>query len=248
MNQVICTVDVVLLTLQDDALKVALLQREREPFATMHALPGGYIHADEDQGAKSAALRVLREKTGISPPYLEQLATFSGPARDPRGWSISIIYYALVSYPVLLGNRPPPGETVMTGTIGKTLDPASHCATGNPHPAIQLVDINHLPTLPFDHASIIGTAVERLRIKSQYSSLPCYLAGEQFTLPQLQRIYEALMGEPLNKVSFRRKMTEMAMLEEVTGQFAAAGAHRPAQLYRLKAEFAQELTLLQRGL
>lgn len=257
MNQVICTVDVVLLTLQDDALKVVLLQREREPFASMPALPGGYIHADEDQGAKSAALRVLREKTGISPPYLEQLATFSGPARDPRGWSVSIIYYALVSYPVLLGNRAPASESGTPDTIGttgktskpgKTLDQTGDSATANPHQAIQLVDINHLPTLPFDHASIIETAVERLRIKSQYSSLPCYLAGEQFTLPQLQRIYEALMGEPLNKVSFRRKMTEMAMLEEIHGQFAAAGAHRPAQLYRLKAEFAQELTLLQRGL
>ena len=245
MNQVICTVDVVLLTLQDDALKVALLQREREPFASMPALPGGYIHADEDQGAKSAALRVLREKTGISPPYLEQLATFSGPARDPRGWSVSIIYYALVSYPVLLGNSASSNES---GTTGNTLDHTGHLATSIAHPAIQLVDINHLPALPFDHASIIGTAVERLRIKSQYSSLPCYLAGEQFTLPQLQRIYEALMDEPLNKVSFRRKMTEMAMLEEIHGQFAAAGAHRPAQLYRLKAEFAQELTMLQRGL
>ncbi len=233
MNQVICTVDVVLLTLQDDALKVALLQREREPFTNMPALPGGYIHTDEDQGAKAAALRVLREKAHITPPYLEQLATFSGPARDPRGWSISVIYYALVSYPVLLGNCPAPERSATTNAE---------------QPALQLADIRHLPVLPFDHASIIETAVDRLRIKSQYSSLPCYLAGEQFTLPQLQRIYEALMGEPLNKVSFRRKMKEMAMLEEIPGQFATAGAHRPAQLYRLKAEFAQELTLLQRGL
>ncbi len=240
MNPVICTVDVVLLTLQDDALKVALLQREREPFAHMPALPGGYIHADEDQDAKSAALRVLREKTGISPPYLEQLATFSGPTRDPRGWSVSIIYYALVSYPVLLGN---PVSAADASTL-----PAGHAAANGLPAALRLHDILHLPTLPFDHTSIIDTAVKRLRQKSQYSSLPCYLAGEQFTLPQLQRIYEALMGEPLNKVSFRRKMDEMAMLEKVSGQFSAAGAHRPAQLYRLKAKFAQELTLLQRGL
>lgn len=222
MNQVICTVDVVLLTLQDNALKVALLEREREPFQAMLALPGGYIHVDEDIDAKHAALRVLHTKAGIVPPYLEQLATFSGPTRDPRGWSASIIYYALVSWPALSNPSPP---TVL-----------------------QLVDIRHLPALPFDHAQIIATAVGRLRSKSQYSSLPCYLAGEEFTLPQLQRVYEALMGEPLNKVSFRRKMTEMAMLEEVVGRFEAAGAHRPAQLYRLKPEFRQQLTLLERGL
>lgn len=231
MNQVICTIDVVLLTLQDNTLKVALFKREREPFQAMLALPGGYIHANEDIDAKRAALRVLRSKTGIIPPYLEQLATFSGPQRDPRGWSISIIYYALVSYPVIT-------EAALhaQATIGGAV------------PEVHLVNINTLPQLPFDHADIIKTAVERLRSKSQYSSLPCYLAGEQFTLPQLQRIYEALMGEPLNKVSFRRKMTEMAMLEEIPGEFAAAGAHRPAQIYRLKTEFKQELTLLERGL
>ena len=88
----------------------------------------------------------------------------------------------------------------------------------------------------------------RLRGKSQYSSLPCYLAGDTFTLPQLQRIYEALMGEPLNKVSFRRKMTEMAMLEAVEGRMDAGGAHRPAQLYRLKPALREKLALLERGL
>jgi 8-oxo-dGTP diphosphatase len=103
-------------------------------------------------------------------------------------------------------------------------------------------------TLPFDHEAIVQKAVERLRNKSQYSSLPCFLAGDTFTLPQLQRIYEVLMDEPLNKVSFRRKVGEMDMLEPVEGQFEAAGAHRPAQLYRLKAAFRQRLIMLERGL
>ncbi len=91
-------------------------------------------------------------------------------------------------------------------------------------------------------------AVERLRNKSQYSSLPCFLAGESFTLPHLQRIYEILMDEPLNKVSFRRKINEMDMLEPVEGRFEAAGAHRPAQLYRLKAPYRRQLMTLERGL
>ncbi len=221
MQQTICTVDVVLLTLQDDSLRVALLRRERDPYKGVFALPGGYIHTDKDADARAAALRVLRAKTGIEAPYLEQLACFSGPARDPRGWSVSIAWYALVAHDVIRGAG---------------------------HPEVQLASVDDLPPLPFDHAAIVDIAVARLRSKSQYSSLPCHLAGETFTLPQLQRIYEALMGEPLNKVSFRRKMTEMDMLEALEGQMASAGAHRPAQLYRLKPEFRACLRLLERGL
>jgi 8-oxo-dGTP diphosphatase len=221
MKSIICTVDVVLLTLQEHVLKVALLKREQLPFQGLMALPGGFIHADEDQDAKQAARRVLKEKARLDPPYLEQLATFSGPKRDPRGWSVSITYYALVSFPVLF-------------QVGQS--------------DLTLFATDALPELPFDHAFIIQTAVRRLRDKSQYSSLPCYLAGEQFTLPQLQRIYETLMGEPLNKVSFRRKMSEMDMLEEVPGGFEATGPHRPAQLVRLRQSVRNQLTLLERGL
>jgi len=221
MNQVICTVDVVLLTLKNDALHVALLKRDKEPFKDTLALPGGYIHANEDIDARDAALRVLRDKTGIKPPYLEQLATFSGSKRDPRGWSVSITYYALVS--------------------NEVIESAGH-------PDVKLVPVDRKQKHPFDHRLIIDTTVARLRSKSQYSSLPCYLVGETFTLPQLQRVYEALMGEPLNKVSFRRKIAEMDVLEMLEGQFAEAGAHRPAQLYRLKAEWRDELMLLERGL
>lgn len=218
MTQLICTVDIVLLTLHQESLQVALFQREHLPFEGKYALPGGYIHADEDDSAYDAAMRVIRTKTGIVPPYLEQLATFSGPGRDPRGWSISIAHYALV-----------PHELIAAGG------------------GVRLERTGDLGALPFDHAAIVAAAVERLRGKSQYSSLPCYLAGDTFTLPQLQRLYEILLGEPLNKVSFRRKMTEMDMLEAIDGQFTDAGAHRPAQLYRLKAS-NRTLHLLQRGL
>lgn len=221
MQQVICTVDVVLLTLQDNSLRVALLKRDREPFKGVLALPGGFIHPDEDADTQDAALRVLATKTGIEPPYLEQLATFSGPARDPRGWSVSVVYYALVPHDVI-------------------------AKAG--HEDVKLASVDRPLNLPFDHRTVVDTAVARLRSKSQYSSLPCYLAGESFTLPQLQRVYEALMGEPLNKVSFRRKMTEMDMLEPIAGAFSAGGAHRPAQLYRLKPDLRDRLTLIERGL
>ncbi|MFJ3058868.1 NrtR DNA-binding winged helix domain-containing protein [Herbaspirillum sp. NPDC087042] len=220
MNQVICTVDVVLLTLLADGLEVALLRREHAPFKGVAALPGGYIHADADTDARDAARRVLLDKTGIEAPYLEQLATFSGAARDPRGWSVSIVYYALVPAAMI--------------TQAERSD-------------VVLASVDRLPPLPFDHSAIIETAVSRLRSKSQYSSLPCHLLGKEFTLPQLQRVYEMLLGEPINKVSFRRKMSEMDMLEPADGHFDTAGAHRPAQLYRLKPAFHRQLRLVERG-
>jgi 8-oxo-dGTP diphosphatase len=108
--------------------------------------------------------------------------------------------------------------------------------------------VDALRRLPFDHNEIIAAAVDRIRNKSQYSSLPCYLAGETFSLPRLQKIYEACLGETLNKVSFRRKMDELGVLETVAGQTESTGAHRPAQLYRLKSEFKNQLKLLVRGL
>jgi 8-oxo-dGTP diphosphatase len=220
MNSVICTVDVVLLTLKNNALHVALLKRDREPFAGTLALPGGFIHADEDRDDLDAASRILREKAGISSPYLEQLGTFAGAARDPRGWSASIAHYALV-----------PEEVIV-----KALSPA-----------VQLVPVDGLKGLPFDHQLIVETAVARVRSKSTYSSLPAHLAGEQFTIPQLQKIYELLMGEPINKVSFYRKMTELAMIEEVPDAFETTRG-KPAQLYRLKKEFRSVLSMTDRAL
>jgi len=220
MNQVICTVDVVLLTIRHDALMVAVIAREHAPFKGRLALPGGYIHANEDHNAYDAAIRVIKEKAGIVAPYLEQLLTFSGPARDPRGWSVSIAHYALVPFDLV------------------------YQADND----VKLIKVDGKLSLPFDHDTMVQKALERLSNKSQYSSLPCFLAGDMFTLPQLQRIYEVLMGEPINKVTFRRKIGEMDMLELVEGGFAASGAHRPAQLYRLKNAFRQRLMLLERGM
>lgn len=214
------SVDVVLLTLIEQQLHAVLLKRATAPFAGVWALPGGYIHAEEDADAKASAARVLRTKVGIEGAYLEQLATFSGPARDPRGWSVAIAYCALLP----LQNLPP--------------DRAD----------ISVVPVSALPQLPFDHRAIVDTALARVRSKSLYSSLPVHLCGETFTLPQLQQVYENILGEPLNKVSFRRKMDEMDWLEAVAGLMQSGAAHRPAQLYRVKPAFRQELALSPRGL
>lgn len=217
---VLCTVDVVLLTLRDGDLQVLLQRRAAEPFAGALALPGGYIHAQADLDAADAAARVLRDKAGVRSPYLEQLATFSGAARDPRGWSVSIAYFALVPEAAL----PAPAEA----------------ATWKP--------VERLPTLPFDHRQIVDHAVARVRAKAQYSSLPVHLCGERFTLPQLQAAYEAVLGEAVNKVSFRRKIDELGIVEPIDGAFTAGGAHRPAQLYRLRKAFRHVLSTSGRGL
>jgi 8-oxo-dGTP diphosphatase len=218
---IICTVDVVLLCLQANALHVVLLRRDKPPFEGSHALPGGYIHPDEDTDTLDAAVRTLRQKTGILSPYLEQLGTFSGAGRDPRGWSISIAYYALV-----------PAELIER-ELG---------------PGLQLQAVDRLRGLPFDHREIVLAAVDRVRNKSSYSSLPVYLCGEQFTLPRLQAVYEALLGEPINKVSFRRKMDELDMLEPVEGAMETGRANRPAQLYRLKSQYRKRLSLSGRAI
>ena len=105
-----------------------------------------------------------------------------------------------------------------------------------------------LKGLPFDHQAIVDAALARVRNKSSYSSLPVHLCGESFTLPALQKIYETLLGEAINKVSFRRKIDELNILEPILGALESGKANRPAQLYRLKTSFRQQLSLTDRAL
>jgi len=216
-----CSVDVVLLTVQGSALQVALLERDHDPFRGALALPGGFIHPEEDQDTQDAAARMLRDKAGIVSPYLEQLGTFSGRGRDPRGWSLAVAYYALVPSAVIRDSASP----------GVVLRAASASLS-----------------LPFDHTQIVAAALSRVQNKSSYSSLPVHLCGEAFTLPELQAMYEVVLGEAINKVSFRRKMEELEILEPIPGALQSGGAHRPAQLYRLRAKFRKQLALTDRGL
>lgn len=199
--QVIVTVDVVLLTLKDERLQVALMKRSQDPFKAALALPGGYVHAEEDADVAAAAYRVLRDKMKLRPPYLEQLGSFSGARRDPRGWSISVCHLALVTPDAVADSHWFPADK--------------------------------LPRLAFDHASLVAAAVTRVRNKSSYSALPGYLLPETFTLSELQTIYSQILGELLEKSSFRRKLRDLDFLEEIPGAFKG-GKQRPAQLYRLK--------------
>lgn len=202
----IVTVDAVVFTLADDRLKLLLHRRPRDPFEGSWALPGGFVHTDEDADAAAAMARILLEKTGTSGFYLEQLATFSGPRRDPRGWSISIAHIALVPSEAL---KLPKGEDV------------------------RLIDVDALQTLAFDHHDIVASAMARLRGKGGYSTLPASLLGETFTFTEIQKAYEAAIGAELNESSFRRKIEALDLIED-TGETKQGVNRRPAKVYRLK--------------
>lgn len=204
-HPVILTVDVVLLTLIQSLLQVALQKRDKEPYLGKPALPGGYVHAEEDIDSPAAARRVLSEKLGLVSPYLEQLYTFASATRDPRGWSASISYYALLPYETIAAQKP---ERLI------------------------FLPTDDLPQLPFDHNRIIDTAVKRLRDKSAYSALPCHLLPEFFTLSELQQTYEQILGHKLDKSAFRRKIFDLGFLE--ASSETRKGIHRPAQLYRIR--------------
>lgn len=217
--QPIVTVDVVLLTLNSkDELCAALALREREPFEGQWTLPGGWVHMDEDEDALSAAGRILQTKAGLESPYLEQLQTFANRHRDPRGWSVSIAYYALVPHEQLKGEQ------------------------------VQWRPVDAIRSLPFDHLDILRSAVSRVRSKTLYSSLPVHLMSKTFTLSQLQRVYEQLLGSSLDKRSFRRRIEELDVVEEVPGAIESSGAHRPAQRYRVKKRFDGALAVADRNL
>lgn len=202
-QQPLVMVDTALFTIRDEQLCLILARRREPPFESVLALPGGFVHIQEDADTEKAARRVIRGKIGIDAPYLEQLFTFSGVARDPRGWSLSVAYYALI--PATLLDQ---GQT------------AEACA------------VDELPALPFDHQTIVTKAIERLRGKATYSSLPAFLLPGEFTMNDLHRIYEQTIGTRLDKASFRHKILEQDIIEAIPNRFRG-GAHRPAQLYRL---------------
>jgi ADP-ribose pyrophosphatase YjhB (NUDIX family) len=202
-QQPLVMVDTALFTILDERLCLLLARRREPPFEGVLALPGGFVHVEEDTDTAMAARRVIRGKLGIDAPYLEQLFTFSGPARDPRGWSISVAYYALIPAELLSQSQ-----------------------------AAEAVAVEELPTLPFDHPQIVAKAIERLRGKATYSSLPAFLLPSEFTMTDLHRIYQQTIGTRLDQASFRHKILEQDIIEPIPNRFRG-GAHRPAQLYRL---------------
>ncbi len=210
----LATVDVVIFTVLDERLHVLLVQRlddADDPFPGMWALPGGFVDIDKDRDLEACAKRKLREKTGVTSPYLEQLGSWGSTKRDPRGWAATHVYFALI-----------PADPVVLEKGANAQDVRWFPVTGK----------NVVKKLAFDHAMILDTALERLRNKVEYTSLPVYLLPDEFTLSDLQRVYEIVLERPIEKSAFRTRVLSSDMVEAVSKM--REGANRPAQLYRLK--------------
>lgn len=198
------TVDIVLFTVIQNLLKVLLIQRKQPPFDHMWAIPGGFIHSGET--LEQAASRRLCEETSVRDIYLEQLGSFGRPDRDPRARVITVAYYALVS-----------AEKLHLEAQANAEDVGWFSITG-------------LPELAFDHAEIVRKALDKLKDNLEASSVAFQLLPENFTLTELQRVYELILGKTLDKRNFRKKILSSDILKE-TQATKMEGYHRPAQLY-----------------
>jgi 8-oxo-dGTP diphosphatase len=199
------TVDCVVFGLDESDLKVLLIQRDIEPFVGRWALPGGFVR--ENETLEGAALRELREETGLSKVYLEQLYTFGHPDRDPRERIVTVAYYALV----------------------KLLDHRVQAATDARNAA--WFEVGDLPKLAFDHDEILDVALKRLQGKVRYVPIGFELLPPKFSLTQLQRMYEIILERSLDKRNFRKKVLSLDILEELD-EVEQDVAHRAARLYR----------------
>jgi 8-oxo-dGTP diphosphatase len=220
-------VDVALVSVRGDALATLLLERVEHPYRGRAVLPGGFVQMDES--LEDAALRVLREKAGLQRVFLEQLYTFGDVRRDPRTRVISVAYMALVSEARF------PGGAGDARRISARIDVPWAEQTGG---AVDLLGPGGAPLeVGFDHAEIVGMAVKRLRGKLSYAPIGYQLLPERFTLLELQRVHEVILGRELNKDSFRRKMLASGELE-ATGRRELDVGHRPAELYRFRQRSA----------
>ena len=199
------TVDCIVFGLDEQELKVMLIQRALPPFEGKWALPGGFVRLEET--LDEAARRELEEETGLSKIFLEQLYTFSDVDRDPRERVVSVVYYALVNL----------------------RDHKVHAATDARDAA--WFGVHDVPSLAFDHAEILQMALDRLRAKLRYEPVGFELLPKKFTLSQLQHLYELVLERELDKRNFRKRVIAMDLLVE-TDEVEQDVAHRAARLYR----------------
>ncbi|MBI2723632.1 MAG: NUDIX hydrolase [Chloroflexi bacterium] len=195
---------VVILTVHEDDLRVLLVHRSADPFREFWALPGGVLSPGET--LDRAAARKLLDETGVQDVYLEQLFTFGELSRgDGAGRGVAVTYFALVQHEAVRLRQ------------SDTWQPAWHSVYG-------------LPPLAFDNNTVVDYAVRRLRSKLDYTNVAYSLLPRQFTLSELQQVYEAILDRELDKRNFRRRMLSLGVIK-ATGGTRMDGAHRPAQLF-----------------
>jgi 8-oxo-dGTP diphosphatase len=200
-------VDVIVFTVREEALQVLLVQLKTPPYSGMWAFPGGLV--PDGESTEVSATRCLFETTGVKDVYLEQLYTFSNPSRDPHGHVVSVAYVALIN------------RTHMSLRVPGKCD------------NINWFPVTRPPTLAYDHAEMLEYALQRLRWKLEYTNIVYSLLPRDFTLTELQRVYETILDRPLDKRNFRKKMLSLGMLQ-ATPRLVKVGAHRPARMYRFR--------------
>jgi 8-oxo-dGTP diphosphatase len=196
-------VDLVILTIQEQQLRVLLVKRGVRPFEGECALPGGFVR--EDESLEEAAARELEEETGTKNIFLEQLYSFGDPKRDPRGRVVTVAYYALIS------------------------SDRAELAAGSDAASAAWYPVAKLPKLAFDHPNILDVALNRLRGKLEYTTVGFELLPKKFTLSDLQQMYEVILNKSLDKRNFRRKVLAMGILRPLK-EWQQTG-RKPARLY-----------------
>lgn len=196
-------VDVVIYTVVRKSLQCLLVQVKDGPFAGEWAFPGGLVRAEES--LDQAAERELRERVGVKGGYMEQLYTFGKPERDPATRVVSVSYLALVPF------------------VKVRLTP------GPKYADIRWAPVPGMPRLAYDHDQVSRLALKRLRSKLQYTNIVYNLLPPEFTLGELQKVYETILHRPLDRRNFRKKILALGLLKQL--QKKRHGTHRPASLY-----------------
>lgn len=201
-------VDILVFTIEDNELKVVLIRRNEMPYKDSLALPGVFVKMDET--LEEAAYRAVTEEIGDCDIYLEQLFTWGEIERDPRMRIISVSYIAIAprdKLKLIKGKR-------VSEISSYSIEELKKEKVG----------------IAFDHLKMINYGIERIKNKVDYTNIAFEFVGEEFTLPQLQKIYEILSDKKLYKANFRKKI--IGLLEE-TNKMTEKEAHRPSKYYRL---------------
>lgn len=220
MRFAVLAADVALLTVIDGKVNVLLMQIDLPPhYKNTWALPGSLIRSHET--ASDAAKRLLKDKARIDPKHvhLEQLYTFSGIDRDPRNRVVSVAYLGLI-----------PGSRAAAYERSWPKELAWH-------------DLSAIPSLAYDHNDMVRTAIERLQSKIAYTNIAFGMMPEQFTLTELQELYETVLNKKLDKRNFRRKVIDIGLIAAVKGKITGV-AHRPALLYRFTGTEQKNIDVL----
>jgi 8-oxo-dGTP diphosphatase len=210
----ICRVEIAVQSILDGRLCTLVARREAPPYKGFWALPGGVLRVDLDSDLDAAAKRVATARLGITPPNLRQMTAVGAKGRDPRGegsWGLSVVYRTLIP------------EGALTFTPGKRVA------------ELRWTPVDELmPRTAFDHAELISRAAAQTRADVASLLFAAGFVPERFTLSELQYRCEQVLGHPLDKASFRRKLRDRDLIEPVAGEMQQGSAHRPAAIYRLR--------------